>query len=760
MSDGLLDSATAGIVISGDFACVPIPMERETVERLEARAERLFYAALAASCVVLQRYHGATDDSLRVRDGNDTFLVRALLTDTTTFCELLDDVRSHPAPAAACIDVLDVLIATGCATTPLELRYRSEDCDPATAMRIAGHLATVLEAAATDPQQRVSELPLLTEAEREQLRRWNDTSVLFPSLCIHELVAAQAVETPDAAALVFESESMTYRDMERDANRLAHHLQDMGVGRGSVVGMALDRSTDLVVAVLAILKAGAAYLPLDPAYPRDRLAFMLEDAQVGLVITHSALVDMVPSHDGALLVLDEEASVIARRPSSVPVVEVDSDDVAYVMYTSGSTGRPKGVVVPHRGVVNLATVGTDSLCSQPGTRVLQFHSPSFDPSMMEMMLALAHGKTLVLAPRERLMPGPALVELLSEQQIEILVLPASALAVLPVVPLPSLKMIFLEGEAPAPEVVARWSSGRRVFNAYGPTEASMWCVGTYIDGTESRVPIGRPIANARIHILDPSLQEVPVGVAGEIHIGGVGIAHGYLDRADLTAERFIRDPFAQPGSRLYKTGDIGRYRPDGVIDFLGRVDGQVKVRGYRVEPGEIESAILRTQAVVNTVVVAQQSGAGHKRLVAYCVPATPPLDGAALREELRKELPEYMVPSVLVDVDRLPRLPNGKLDRSALPPVIEASEAVCSAPRTVIESTVATVWQDALEVPLISPETAFSDAGGDSLLAVLVVTAIEERFGVVVPVSELVAKDMTIRALASRIAKGAQGRRR
>ena len=501
---------------------------------------------------------------------------------------------------------------------------------------------------------------------------------------LHELFEAQVARTPDAEALVAGEERLTYRELDRRANRLARHLQRLGIGPETLVGLLLERSADLVVAVLGVLKAGGALVPLDERAPQERLAFMLEHSGASLVLTQRTLVERLDRVDPFLrrLRIDASREAIARESDERPASAARPENLAYVIYTSGSTGRPKGVLVPHRGLANVAAGQRTSFDVQPGDRVLQFASWSFDASIFELLLALPAGAALCLAPPEAAVPGRALVELIGRERITHVVLSPSVLSALPDAELPDLRVVIAAAEACPPGLVARWGRGRRFCNAYGLTEVTIWStLAECLEGA-GRPPIGRAIASATVHLVGPDLEPVAEGAAGELLIGGAGVSRGYLRRPDLTAERFLPDPFtAEPGARLYRSGDLACLLPDGQLDFLGRIDHQVKIGGVRIEPGEVEALLDALSEVRGSVVVPREDGAGGRRLVAYLV-----VDGErprpeALRHSLRERLPEVMVPSAFVVLDAWPLNPNGKLDHAALP--LPGMEQPAAAPELV-----------------------------------------------------------------------------
>ncbi len=512
------------------------------------------------------------------------------------------------------------------------LVYATDLFDATTIERLAGHFVRLLRGAVANPEARLSELPLLSDAERRQvLVEWNTTPAATPACrSMHALFSAQAARTPDAPALVYHDEILTYAEVEHRSNQLAHHLRRLGVGPNIVVGLCVGRSFDMMIGVLGIQKAGGAYLPLDPSYPAERLAYMIADSRTPVVLTQSGMLDHVASNDARIVRLDETWPQITGLSTDAPAVAVDPSDLAYVIYTSGSTGRPKGVMTPHRGALNLAEAQVGPLQIAAGSRVLQFASFSFDAAVWELLMSWRSGSALVIADRHELLPGEPLREVLERQQIGVVLLPPSALGTLPVAPLPHLRTLLLGGEACTAELVAPWLGARIVLNAYGPTESSV-CTTTFRCLADRRTPaIGRPLANTRTYVLDEHLEPVPIGAPGELYIGGAGLGRGYLFRPALTAERFVPNPFSQ-GERLYKTGDLVRWRADGELEFLGRLDHQVKVRGFRIELGEIEAALLSESCVAQATVIAREDTPGNKRLVAYVVP-----DLARLKAERRQ----------------------------------------------------------------------------------------------------------------------------
>ncbi|MBZ4377478.1 non-ribosomal peptide synthetase, partial [Corallococcus sp. AS-1-6] len=634
------------------------------------------------------------------------------------------------------------------------MEYSTELFDAGTIQRMASHLLTLLEGVVASPDTRVSRLPLLSGAERrEMLVEWNATRAPFPEACLHVLFEAQARRAPEVVAAVFEGTQLTYAQLDARANQLAHALRRRGVGPEVRVALSVERSLEVVVGLLGILKAGGAWVPVDPLLPRERLAFMLEDSVAQVLVTQQPLVDRFPEalHARALC-LDAERESLAQEPTDAPVTGVTPANMAYLLYTSGSTGTPKGTAVEHRGVANLVTHEAVAYGIGPGSRVLQFASLSFDLSVEEIFTTLCNGATLVLAPLEKLMPGAPLPVLLREQELSVVSLTPAALAVTSPESLPEVRTVISGGDALPEDVVARWAPGRRLLNTYGPTEATVVAtLGEVVaDGT---VPsIGKPLANVRVYVLDPQGQPVPVGVRGELHIGGVGVARGYAGRPGLTAERFVPDAFSgEEGARLYRTGDVVRWRADGRLDFVGRLDSQVKVRGFRIELGEVEAALTRQPGVSEAVVLVWGDGA-DRRLVGYVVAKEGhSLDVDTLRAGLRQGIPEYMVPSALRVLDALPLNANGKVDRKALPEPEAAREGdAFVAPRTVTEAKLASVWAEVLRLERVGVKDNFFALGGHSLLATQVVSRIRTSLGVEMPL-RLLFEAPTVEALAQRI---------
>ncbi|TWP50722.1 amino acid adenylation domain-containing protein [Lentzea tibetensis] len=574
--------------------------------------------------------------------------------------------------------------------------YNTDLFDRSTAARLAEHLSLLLEGIVAAPDVPVASLPMLPPAELEQLDLWNNTTRYVEPATFAQLVEAQVERTPDAPALVFDGGEVTFAELNAWANQLARLLITRGAGPERIVAVQLPRSVEIVVTELAVAKAGAAFLPVDPNYPAERIEFMLGDA-------------------APVFVVDEPLDASGFPDTNLDVL-VDVANPAYVIYTSGSTGRPKGVVVSHAGLASFAAAEIDHFQVRPGDRVLEFSSPSFDASVLELCMSLPAGAALVVPPDGPLL-GAQLADVLRSHRVTHALIPPVAMATVPEVPLPDFRTLVVGGDTCSAELVARWAPGRRMINAYGPTESTVvttWSSPLTPGGTP---PIGGPIWNTEVHVLDGSLRPVPIGVAGELYVSGPGLARGYLNRPGLTSSRFLPNPFGVPGSRMYRTGDVVRWDGSGALHFVGRVDEQVKIRGFRVELGEIETVLLRHPAVRETVVVAQEFN-GHKRLVAYVVG-----DVADLRRHLSDALPEYLVPSAFVPVDAIPMSPNGKVDRRALPvPDLSALRtAGYVAPRTPVEESLAGLWADVLGVDRVGIEDNFFSLGGDSILSIQVV---------------------------------------
>ncbi|MFL6213181.1 MAG: amino acid adenylation domain-containing protein [Blastocatellia bacterium] len=647
----------------------------------------------------------------------------------------------------------------------LKLAYHQRDFDDATVSRMLGHLRTLLEAMPSHSAASPARLPMLPAQEREQLiLEWNRTQAEYPAhLCAHQLFEAQAARTPDAIALQAGDERVSYGELNVRANQLARHLQSLGVEPEARVGIALNRSPEMIVAMLATLKAGGAYVPLDPAYPQERLAAMLDDSRPVAVITQQSLSEHLPALDSEMVFVDEW-SAIARHADANLDVSVTERNLAYVIYTSGSTGKPKGVMIEHGALVNYATGAAMKHEIVPDDRVLQFASMSFDASIEEIFPTLAGGAALVLRTDEMIASCAAFLAQCRDWQITTADLPTAFWheliahlnangAELPA----SLRLVIIGGERAHPDLLAAWQrqvgERARLLNTYGPTETTV--VATASDLTQSssdragnEVSIGKPVANTQAYILDAELEPVPIDGIGELYIGGAGVARGYLNDAEKTAARFIPHPFAiEPGARLYQTGDLARYRPDGQIEFCGRADDQVKVNGFRIELEEIEAAIATHSQVRQAVVLAREDEKGVKRLFAYVVgEGKPTIDSAELAAELRRflkgKLPHYMIPSAFVALDALPLSANGKINRNALPSPETTRQEMAGAyikPRDPLEYQLAAIWEELFDIAPIGIADSFFDLGGHSLLAVRMMDRIGQQLGKTLPLATLFA---------------------
>jgi len=603
-------------------------------------------------------------------------------------------------------------------------------------------VVTNLEGIAANSKQAISELPLLTPGERQQLLvEWNNTAKDYPQeKCIHQLFEEQVERTPDAVAVVFEEKQLTYRELNAKANQLANYLRSLGVGPEVLVGICVERSREMIIGLLGILKAGGAYIPLDPNYPSERLAFMLEDSSVPVLLTQERLVEKLPQHSACVVCLDSDWEKIAVHSKKNPSIPVKPKNLAYVIYTSGSTGKPKGVLIQHESLVNYTTAASAEYRIQKCDRILQFSSISFDVSAEEIYASLTSGATLVLRTDSMLDSIKGFLQKCKNWEITVMALPTAYwheltafLSQKTVVLPPSLCLIIIGGEKALPERLKTWLEcvGERVrlVNNYGPTEAT---VGATIydlsvaDTTLKELPIGRPLGNVQTYILDRNGQPVPIGVPGELHIGGAGLARGYLNRPDLTQEKFIPNPFSnEPGECLYKTGDLVRYLPDGNIEYIGRIDNQVKIRGFRIELGEIETAISQHPSVQQTVVIATENLAGNKQLVAYIVPepeAAPTSND--LRNFLKQKLPDYMIPATFIMLETLPLTPNGKIDSKALPKPETVHQQLATTkvlPQTSTQKTLATIWAEVLQIQEVGIHDNFFELGGDSIISIQII---------------------------------------
>ncbi|MGW1921266.1 amino acid adenylation domain-containing protein, partial [Streptomyces massasporeus] len=603
-----------------------------------------------------------------------------------------------------------------------EVQYASDLFDEASAHGLGERFVRVLEGLLADVDGRVSAVDVLSAGERGRvLQEWAGPAPAGEAgdgLSFPELFAARVAADPSAPALAFEGTELTYGELAARVDAFAGHLASCGVGPETVVAVALPRSVDLVVSLLAVLRAGGAYVPVDPDYPADRVAYMLSDSRPALLVSDSATLPGL-GECGVPVVLVNGLVDEPKLPVT-PQPELRADHPAYVIYTSGSTGRPKGVVVPHGGIASLARAQQDAFGVGPGSRVLQFAALSFDAAAWEIVMGLLSGATLVVAPAERLMPGPDLAALCAEQAVTHVTLPPTALAVLPDDALPAGATVVVAGEACPPELVARWSDGRRMINAYGPTETTVCATMSAPLSGEIAPPIGRPIVGTRVYVLDAALRPVAPGVTGELYVAGAGLARGYLGRPSLTAERFLADPFGPAGARMYRTGDLVRWTADGELEYQGRADTQVKVRGFRIELGEVESALNAVTGVAGATAVVREDRPGDRRLVAYYVGDADPV---AVRAQIAAGLPDYMVPAALVVLDEVPLTPNGKVDRASLPaPQWSTTGGSGRRPADAREELLCRIFADVLDLPAVTPDDSFFDLGGDSIMSIQVVS--------------------------------------
>ena len=681
-----------------------------------------------------------------------------------------------------------------------------------TISRLIEHFRTLLWGIVNNPDCPITDLPLLTEAEKQQiLLDWNDTEIEYQeNLCFHQLFEAQVAKTPDNIALVFQKQQLTYAELNQRSNQLAAYLSSLGVKLESRVGICIDRSLEMIIAFLAVLKAGGAYVPLDPAYPQERLDYIVEDSQIKILLTEAKYRQKFTDRNLTVVEVIQESGVLKDTPSDIrsqnsevriqksgvlkdtpsdirsqnsevqefrssgvsisspispsphlPISPSPSalspENLAYIIYTSGSTGKPKGVLIPHRGLTNLTEHKIRACQVDANSCVLQFFSFSFDASIPEIIMSLGCGAKLCLASRETLLPGEGLLNLMREEKVTHITITPSALATLPAAELPDLKMVLVGGEAPSEELINQWSENRLFINAYGPTEVTVNASMVSCGNGNPVEPTIAPSANKQLYICDRHMQLVSVGAIGELHIAGVGLARGYLNRPELTAEKFIPNPFVGakgPSPLLYKTGDLACYLPDGRIKLLGRIDNQVKIRGFRIEPGEIETLINQYPEVKISVVTTLEDTRGDKYLAAYVVfKPNSNAQTSSLRNFLQTRVPGYMIPQAFVALDSLPLNPNGKVDLKALPTPEQEKSAIeqkIITPRNSSEEKLVRIFAEVLEVEQISIHDNFFDLGGHSLLATKLVALLLEEFAIDINVIDLFEAP-TVEGLAKRI---------
>jgi amino acid adenylation domain-containing protein/non-ribosomal peptide synthase protein (TIGR01720 family) len=632
---------------------------------------------------------------------------------------------------------LTIIVAPG-RELAVQAVYDAQRFDAAAIERLVQHLLTLLTALADDPAQRISELRLLSTAERRQLlAEWNDTRRPYPrGQLIHELFEAQVRAQPEATAVVHGGAQLTYEQLNARANRLAHHLRALGVGPEVPVGICTSRSIEMLVGLLGILKAGGAYVPLDPTYPQERLAFMLADSGVRVLLTETSVRAALPPHEAHVIVLDDDQATTAA-PATNPSAGLTAENLAYIIYTSGSTGRPKGVAITHRSAVAFSYWARASFAPEVFKGTLALSSICFDLSIFELFVPLHCGGTVLLVENVlHIASVPPTHEVTLVNTVPSAVGELLRLGLLP----PTAATINLAGEPLAGKLVRQLYEQpqvRAVYNLYGPTEDTTYSTWGLMSRAEESPSIGRPIHNTRVYLLDGAGEPVPVGIAGELHLGGDGLARGYLGRPDQTAERFVPDPFSsESGARLYRTGDLARYRPDGQIEFLGRADYQVKIRGYRIELGEIEAVLQAHAGVRDCAVLAREDAPGDIRLVAYVAPAAGALSAAELRAYLKSKLLEHMVPAVFVLLPELPLTPNGKINRRALPAPASVRPETTEqfiAPRNAVEAVLADIWAQVLGVGRVGAADNFFELGGHSLLATRALARINQTFRMQLP---------------------------
>ncbi|PSB08983.1 non-ribosomal peptide synthetase [Pleurocapsa sp. CCALA 161] len=654
--------------------------------------------------------------------------------------------------------------------------YNSNLFETAQIARMMSHVQVLLESIVAHPDRQIATLDLLTPEEKTQIVSWNNTQVDYPDdQCIHQLFERQVAKTPEAIALIFEEQQLTYQELNQRANALAHYLQEIGVKAEVLVGICVERSLEMVIANLAILKAGGAYLPLDSTYPQERLDYIIQDAQISLILTQNHLQAKIAScvtvsqNKIQLISLD---SNLPSSPTFLQSHKPNPSNLAYVIYTSGSTGKPKGVEIPHRALVNFAQAAVQEYEITQSDRIVQFASISFDASIEEIYPCLIAGGTLVLRSEEMGYLPSLLLAKSCDYGITILDLPTAfwhlltaELANNPQLQLPpSIRLVIIGGEAVNPKQVTIWNrlvGTCQLINTYGPTEttvvATSYKIPHQLDNL-STIPIGRPLPNLQIYILDKNLQPVPVGVPGEIYIGGAGLARGYLNRPKLTAEKFVINPFTQgqKSKLLYKTGDLARYLADGKIDYLGRIDNQVKIRGFRIELGEIESVILQYPGVQAAAVIVQENATGYQRLVAYLVNQPNVIvDHEVLRHWLQQQLPAHMMPSGFMTIDALPLTLNGKVDPKALPRIdfVQTTAKNYLAPNSELEIKLTKIWEKVLEIKPIGIKNNFLELGGNSLLAMTLVSEIEQTLQQKMPLNAI-SSLTTVEQMASCFAQG------
>lgn len=757
--EGLIGCFTNTLVLRSDFAGNP------TFRTLLHRVRTTVLDGLAHQELPFEKL---VEELQPERDLSRTplFQVLFVFNNTALNFDQFGAVQATPVDFPSSIARFDLTLSVMELASGLQahLTYNTDLFDAETIERMVGHFQTLLAGIVADPDQPIANLPLLTTAERQQLLvEWNETATAYPkATCLHQLFEEQAQRTPTAVALIVEAQRLTYQELNAQANQLAHYLQTLGVGPDVPVGICLERSAALVVGLLGILKAGGAYVPLDPAYPPERVALMLADGEPLVLLTQAALLPTLPAAAAQVLCLDRDWPTIAQQPMVNPTSTVTADNLAYLLYTSGSTGRPKGVEIEHHSPVALIDWSRSIFTQAEIAGTLASTSICFDLSVFEIFVPLSRGGTVILAANALhlpTLPAAAAVTLINT-------VPSAMTELVRNRAVPDgVNVVNLAGEPlknALVQQVYQQTKAQRVFNLYGPSEDTTYSTFTLVEkGATAEPTIGRPLANTQLYLLDSQLQPVPIGVIGELYIGGAGLARGYRNQPMLTEEKFIPNPFAPeaPSRRLYRTGDLARYLPDGQLEFLGRRDNQVKLRGFRIELGEIDTVLGQHPAVREAVVIVRNDAPGlgelGAQLVAYVTTTGAPSDTleTSLHEHLRRALPYYMLPAAFVMLDALPLTPNGKVDRRALPAPMAVQRDPAEAfapPGTPTEVQVATIWCEVLRLERAGIHDDFFTLGGHSLLATQVISRCREAFGIEIPLLSLF-EERTIAGLAAHI---------
>ncbi|MBT7409564.1 MAG: amino acid adenylation domain-containing protein, partial [Methylococcales bacterium] len=682
------------------------------------------------------------------------FQVVFILQNTPTETIEMSDLSITPEPIENPVSKFDLTLSLSEVGDQINgyIEYNTDLFAASRMQNLTSHFKTLLNAIVADATASLQQLPLLSDIEKQQFINWNKTAQSFPDQhTIHQLFEQQVLKTPDHIAIEFSNQKLTYLQLNEQANQLAHYLQGKGIEAEVLVAICVERSVSMMVAILAVLKAGGAYLPLDPTYPAERLDYMLKDANVSLLITQQVLSEQLPVVDVSVICLDSDWAVIKQWSKSNLNSVSSYHNLAYVIYTSGSTGRPKGVMIEHRGLCNLQQQQINTFNITEQDKVLQFASFSFDAMTSEWLMTLLAGATLVMADKQRLMSPQDLATVMNEHAVSVVTLPPVMLNLLSV-NIPSLRALISAGEACSLELVQKWVGHCDFYNAYGPSENSVCATINQCDiNSQSAPSIGHPMSNVKLYILDAGLRQLPVGSAGELHISGVGLARGYLNKAQLTEDKFIANPLPNStDEKLYKTGDLARYLVDGSIEFLGRLDDQIKIRGFRIELGEIESVIKQQSGIDDAIVIARTDKNNNQRLIAYVINESQDSARQSLRNDIAQLLPDYMLPSAIVHQTTFPLTPNGKIDKKALPDPNESIDFSKEyvAPKTDIEKQLVKIWSDILDVETIGIHNNFFELGGHSLLAVALMAKINECFDREIPLATLF-KSPTIHQLSS-----------